>query len=51
MTDRRRVLHLVLGDAGPPDVPAEDTVVRLEGEPDADRVLDLIAEHDVVVTW
>jgi hypothetical protein len=53
MTEGRRVLHLVIGDREPPEPAGGGTVVRLEeGEPaDPDRVLDLIREHDVVVTW
>jgi len=56
MSGRRRFLHLVRAgaEAPPPEVLADDdTVVRLDGAeaPDADRLLDLILEHDTVVTW
>ena len=56
MSGPGRVLHLVRGEAKaeePGAVSDADTVVHLDGAdaPDAERLLDLIMEHDSVVTW
>ena len=59
MSDRR-ILHLVFSPAGARRLNSlllsPDTVLRLDetgsdGPVDGDRLLDLILEHDLVVTW